>query len=207
MRIRKRWIWITLLLVAAAAAWWLRPFQQGYVANSPPPNPRLVMLGDSMTAGVGASAGQDLPSQLSRLIRRPVLNAGASGETIHDGLLRVDRLLARGPGTVIVFLGGNDRLQKIPLERSEADLRQIVQRIQRARAMVVLVGFSGTPGDGYESMFERVARDCDCLFVPDVLSGIFFNPSMKADPIHPNDKGYALIAERIADKMKPYLGP
>ena len=205
MRVSKRGLWIGAAAAAATAAWLFWPSGEGYVANAPPSNPTLVMLGDSMTSGVGASAGQELPAQLGRLLGREVVNRGAPGETTADALKRLEAIVALRPGTVVIFLGGNDRLQKRPIAETESDLGRIVERLQAAGAMVALVGFQGTPWDGYGSMFKRVARKHGCVLVPDALEGILFSPQMKFDPIHPNDKGYALIAQRIAKRLGPHL--
>jgi acyl-CoA thioesterase-1 len=197
---------VAVLGLAAAALWLREPVgTAGPVVNSPPPNRRIAMLGDSMTSGMGAARGNDLPAQLGRLLGRKVRNWGVAGETTGGALETLPRLVAPRPGTVIVFLGGNDVLQKVPDEEAEANLRRIVETCQRAGSMVALIGIQGRPGDGYTGMYERLAYELGCVFIPDVLDGIFFNPKLKADAIHPNDAGYALIAERIAEALEAHL--
>jgi lysophospholipase L1-like esterase len=133
-----------------------------------------------------------------------VINAGVSGDTTEGALARVDAdVLANDPRIVIVGLGGNDFLRGVGIASTEANLRAIVKEIQRGGAMVVLLGFRfPSLGANYESMYERVAEEEGCLFVADVLDGILIDPALKSDQIHPNGRGYKLIAERVAGPLR-----
>lgn len=202
------WGWNLLILAVVGLGWlaWQRQHDYaGSIRNSPPPNPRIYMLGDSLTYGSGADPGKDLPTLLAQLIHRNVTNGGIPGETSGSVLSRVDEVIERRPGTLIILLGGNDVLQKVPAEQVEQNLGSIIDRAQSAGSMVVVVGMNGRPFDGYSKMYARLAAEYECVLVPDVLSGIFFNSEMKADPIHPNSKGYALMAERIAERIEKYI--
>lgn len=197
-----------IIIVLLAGGWWVWKARQDYsgaVRNFPPSNARILMLGDSMTAGVGADPGNDLPTLLAKRLGRPVINAGVSGETTRSVLGRVDKILSSRPGTLIVLLGGNDVLRKIPAEEVERNLASIIERAQGAGCMVVLVGMNGRPLDGMSGVYVRLAKQYQCLFVPDILDGIFFNNRYKADAIHPNSEGYVIMADRIAERLKPYL--
>jgi lysophospholipase L1-like esterase len=170
------------------------------VRNLDTANRAIVSLGDSLTAGVGAAPGADLATLLARAIGRPVHNAGVSGDTTEAARRRIgtDVLPAR-PGIVLVCLGGNDFLRRTGVDRAEENLTAVVREIQGAGAMVVLCGFEfPSLSEDWGGMYARVAAREQCLAIPDLLDGIEGNPALKADAIHPNEKGYALMADRLA---------
>ena len=191
-----------LLLVVIAWPW---PYAK--VRNLDSRGVNVFAFGDSLTAGYGAQAGQDYPSRLSALLGEPVLNAGVSGDTTESALARLDdAVLTRDPRIVIVGLGGNDFLGGVPVATTEANLREIVRKIEGAGAMVVLLGFRfPSLNADYEAMYEKVAKEEGCLLVPRILRGILNDSSMKSDAIHPNAKGYALMAERIAGPCRKLI--
>ena len=167
----------------------------------------MIAFGDSLTAGYGADSGEDFPSRLTSLLHTTVLNAGVSGDTTEAALARLDAdVLQKDPRIVIVGLGGNDYLRGVPITGTEANLRTIVRRIQAAGAMVVLLGFKfPSLNANYEDMYERVASDQGCLLISGVLRGILTDPSLKSDEVHPNGKGYQLMAERIAGPCRKLI--
>jgi acyl-CoA thioesterase-1 len=167
----------------------------------------VIAFGDSLTAGYGAPSGEDYPTHLSQLLRVPIVNAGLSGDTTETALRRLDAdVLARDPRIVIVGLGGNDFLRGEPIANTEANLRKIVQQIHGAGAMVVLLGFRfPSMNANYATMYERVAKEEKCLLVTGVLSGILTDATLRSDAIHPNAKGYALMAERLAGPMRTLI--
>ena len=193
---------VVLLLIVVA---WPSPYAKVRDLDSRGAN--LIAFGDSLTAGYGAQPGEDYPSRLSALLGAPVINAGVSGDTTASALARVDNdVLARDPRLVLVGLGGNDFLGGVPIATTEANLREIVRKVEGAGAMVVLLGFRfpSLTAD-YESMYERVAKEEGCLLVPRILRGILNDASMKSDAIHPNARGYALMAERVAGPCKKLI--
>lgn len=176
-------------------------------ANLDTPNQGIVCLGDSLTRGYGATAGNSYPEQLARILGEPVVNAGIDGNTSGDALERLERdVLSYSPRLVIVLLGGNDFLQQIPREETIANLDRIVAQCVAAGSIVVVVhlkaGFLSNP---YRDGFESIAERHGAVFVPRILKGIFGKPSLMTDQIHPNDRGYALMAERIAEVVVPLL--
>lgn len=178
------------------------------IANFPPRSGPIIALGDSLTAGFGAQPGEAYPDRLAKLIGRDVVNRGVGGETAADALRRLDRdVLAEKPGVVIVCLGGNDLLQRRDPEATFRALDEITERCVRDGALVVLVGIQGIPlvSPDFKPRFKDVARRHACLYVPDILGGIFSKPELMADGIHPNAKGYEIVAQRIADALKPVL--
>lgn len=167
----------------------------------------VVCFGDSITRGYGATAGGDYPSKLSALLGVPVVNAGRDGDTTATALQRLEaEVLRLKPGLVIVELGGNDRLNKVPVTETLANLDRIVAACTNAGAMVVLVHVKlGLWSDPYWEGFERIAEERDVLVVKNVLRGILANPKRMSDQIHPNNDGYALLAERVAEVVEPLL--
>jgi len=167
----------------------------------------IICFGDSLTEGVGAGQGEDYPSVLSRFIAAPVVNAGHRGDTTADALNRLARdVLEKNPRLVILLLGGNDFLRQVPVGDTRKNLETIVQRIQEHGAMVVITGMKlGLFTDEYGAMMENIAEKFGALLVPQVTKGILTDSKLKSDPIHPNGAGYRLIAERVAEKVKPLL--
>jgi lysophospholipase L1-like esterase len=203
--LNKRSSVVLFLLVAAVGGWWWTHRAAPLVNASPHAGP-IVAFGDSLTSGVGADAGRGYVDQLGRLIGRPVINRGVPGNTIADaaGRLQSDVLDLR-PALVIVLLGGNDMLRRRDINESFADLKRIVERIQRSGAVVVLVGLQGlSPIGGVAGRYKALARQTGCVFVPDILDGIFGNPKLLSDHLHPNSDGYAIMAERIAEAIRPF---
>ncbi|MFN2442121.1 MAG: arylesterase [Thermoanaerobaculia bacterium] len=194
----------TLLVVLAAWALWP---SRGEVANLGSRGTSVVAFGDSLTAGVGASAESSWPSRVAADLAIPIVNAGVSGDTSQGALARLDDdVLTSDPRIVIVGLGGNDFLQNVPLATTEANLREIVRRIEDAGAMVVLLGFRFPSLKArYDEMYERIAEEEKCLLVDDVLDGILSDPALRSDPIHPNARGYAVMAERIAESLEDLI--
>ena len=199
---------IALAAVAVViAAWLLWPSRYTRVANLDSRGANVIAFGDSLTAGYGAQPGEDYPSKLSAMIGATVINAGVNGDTTESALGRVeDDVLARDPRIVIIGLGGNDFLQGIPIATTERNLRSIVRAIHGGGAMVVILGFRfPSLGASYETMYASVARDERCLLIPDLLHGILTDPSLKSDEIHPNARGYELMAERIAGPCRKLM--
>lgn len=187
---------VLVLLVA----WLLWPSPYAHVANLGSHGANIIAFGDSLTAGYGAGAGEDYPSKLGALIGHDVINAGVSGDTTEMALARIDKdVLQRDPRIVLVGLGGNDYLQGVAISTTESNLRSIVRKIDAAGAMVVLLGFRfPSLNADYEAMYARVAHDEGCLFIPNLLHGIESDNSLKSDAIHPNARGYAIMAERVS---------
>ncbi|MCE5228478.1 GDSL-type esterase/lipase family protein [bacterium] len=178
------------------------------IVNYPPPaTGPIVALGDSLTFGTGADSATCYPTVLGKMIGRPIVNKGVPGDKIADAAARLDRdVLKLKPSIVIVFLGGNDVLQQLPLDRSFQDLERIVRRIQEKGAMVVLVGIRAlSPIGGLGARYHALARETGCVYIDDALDDILTDVALRHDQIHPNAKGYHIVAERIAAAMKPYL--
>ena len=193
------------LLVVLVWALWPSPFSR--VTNLGSRGSSVIAFGDSLTAGFGASAGEDYPARLSSLIGETVVNAGVSGDTTEAALARLESdVLSRNPRIVIVGLGGNDFLHGADGPSTEAHLRTIIRKIESGGAMVVLLGFRfPSITANYGTMYARVAHDERCLLIPDLLHGILNDPALKSDEVHPNARGYQVMAERIAGPVRKLI--
>jgi acyl-CoA thioesterase I len=176
------------------------------IANYPPKEGPIVFLGDSLVEGVGASKGSDLPALLSRSIGRPVENFGVAGNTTGDGLARLDSVIAREPSVVLILLGGNDYLRRVSIDETFANLRAIIAGLQVKGAEVILLGVrGGLLSDPFESRFENLAKDTRSAYVSDVLDGLVGDSARMSDAVHPNDIGYAHVAERILPVLRKII--
>lgn len=198
-------IGLCVLLLGGLA--WTIVGGESQVTNAPPKNDTIVAFGDSLIAGVGATKGNDLVSVLSRKLGVPIINLGKSGDTTADGVARMEAVFARDPGIVILLLGGNDYLRRINTEETRANLATLITAFQERGAMVVLLGVrGGVLRDEYAPLFAALSETYHTLYVPDVLDGVFAHPNLMSDAIHPNDAGYAVIAERVHDALDAYIG-
>src|SRR5712692_372617 len=145
--------------------------------------PRIVALGDSLTAGLGLDPDQAYPAQLQQRLNREglayqVLNAGVSGDTSAGGLRRLDWALQGDVRVLIVALGGNDGLRGLPPEQLKNNLAQIIELAQARGITVVLAGMEAPPnyGRGYIVAFHQVyaalERQYRVAFVPFLLQGV-----------------------------------
>lgn len=175
------------------------------VPNLDSPGRTIVCLGDSITSGVGAAPGPPYPDLLASRLGVEVINAGVPGDTAEDGLARVDEALDADPWLVIVELGGNDILRRVPPERTEVALRQILDRLLAARVAPMLVEVDAPFAGRYADIYERLADDYDVPVVEDVLGDILRDASLKSDSIHPNARGHEELAEAIAGEVEPLL--
>jgi len=167
----------------------------------------IICFGDSLTFGYGANPQDAYPLVLLEISTRPVINAGIDGDTTTEALARLESdVLERNPLLVIIEFGGNDFLRKIPLETSISNIAQMIDRIHEKGAMVALVDISaGMFLAEYHGALDKLAREKGAIFIPEILSGIITNPSMKSDFLHPNKNGYRMIAQRIYREIEPYL--
>jgi lysophospholipase L1-like esterase len=175
------------------------------ITNYPPKNSTIVAFGDSLVSGVGATSGHDFVSVLGKRIGKNIVNLGVPGNTTADGVLRMHEVVAHDPGIVLLLLGGNDTLRRIPQETTEANLRVLIEGFLGKGAVVVLIGVrGGIIGTDREYMYERVADTNGVVYIEDILDGIFLTPELMHDGIHPNDAGYARIADRIFGVLREH---
>jgi lysophospholipase L1-like esterase len=165
----------------------------------------IICFGDSLTAGTGASKGKDYPSQLSKLISKPVINAGVPGDTTARALIRLDQdVLSRLPDMVLITLGGNDLKNGTSKDVAFENLKKIVESIQNQGARVIVGGLKFPLRDrGFGKGYEELSDQTGAILIPNILEDVIGNRKLMSDPIHPNDAGYKVIAERFFEAMRP----
>lgn len=208
-----------LAILGAAAACGRAPVEPVRPNESAPPaataavpsTPRVVFLGDSLTAGYGLPASQAYPSLVQQRLRdaglaAEVVNAGVSGDTSAGGLRRLDWSLDGDVKVLVVALGGNDALRGLSTDELRRNLAAIIERARRRSVTVVLAGMEAPPnlGTTYTSAFRQVYRDLAAEYrlalIPFLLQGVAGNAALnQADGIHPNAAG----ARKVADLVFP----
>jgi acyl-CoA thioesterase-1 len=180
---------------------------------------RLLVLGDSLTAGYGLPKNQAFPARLEAALRAAgvdvnVIDAGVSGDTSAGGLARLDWALGNPPpGYAIVELGANDGLRGLPPGAMEQNLDAIVTRLKGRGVRVLLAGMRAPPNLGrdyvaeYEAVFPRLARKHETVFYPFFLDGIATDPALnQGDGLHPDAAGVEEIVRRILPAVRQLLG-
>jgi acyl-CoA thioesterase-1 len=179
--------------------------------------PRIVFLGDSLTAGLGLERSEAVPALIqSRLkengYRYEVINAGVSGDTSASGLSRLDWSLEGNVAALVVELGANDGLRGLPVSQMKQNLTEIITRARQRGIKVILTGMEAPPNYGplYTAEFRQVYRDLakehDVVFMPFYLDGVAGDPSLNlSDGIHPNAAGSRIIEERLWRVLEPVL--
>jgi lysophospholipase L1-like esterase len=165
---------------------------------------KIICFGDSLTYGTGASKGKDYPSQLSKMISRPVINAGRPGDTTASALLRLEKdVLSYSPDIVLITLGGNDLKNGIATDVAFNNLKMIVNLIQNQGAKAIIGGLHIPFRDrGFGRGYQKLAADTGATLIPNILEDIMGNRELMSDPIHPNDAGYKIMAERFNKALR-----
>ncbi|MBG86749.1 MAG: arylesterase [Verrucomicrobiales bacterium] len=198
-----------ILLVLAGGWLFFWNSAPGEYRNLPPANTGpWVCFGDSLTEGYGAVRGKDYPSLFAQKLGTKVVNLGVSGNTTADGLARIDSAIKLKPRVVMLCLGGNDTLQQIPREQTFANLATMIDRFHRSGSFVVLVGVRSASilRDKNAEHFENLAKEKNVFYIPNILDGVFGQPALMSDKIHPNGDGYEKIAHRLEEELKPIQG-
>lgn len=171
-----------------------------------PPGATVLALGDSLTAGTGAQSDAAYPGQLSQLTGWQVVNGGVPGDTAAQALERLPALLAEHkPALVILSIGGNDLLRRLPAEAAEASIRRSVALARDAGAQVLLVGvpqpsLMAAAGSALSDhpMYERIAAELKLPLHGGGWAHVLGDTALKSDQIHPNAAGYRAFAEGLA---------
>ncbi|HAS84916.1 MAG TPA: arylesterase [Candidatus Yonathbacteria bacterium] len=187
---------IIILLTAFGTYYFAR--NEKTITNYPSGGTDIVAFGDSLVEGLGSTSGNDFVSLLSRKIGEPIVNLGNAGDTTADGLARISQLDEYNPKVVLLLLGGNDHLKKIPVADTFKNLATLIENIHARGSVVLLLGVrGGLFNDKFDTEFEILQENYNTAFVPDVLGGLFGNDKYMSDVIHPNDIGYGMIADRV----------
>jgi acyl-CoA thioesterase-1 len=179
--------------------------------------PRVVALGDSLTAGLGLTPDAAYPALLQQHLDREglqyeVVNAGVSGDTSAGGLSRLDWALDGDVRVLIVALGGNDALRGLPVEELRRNLSTIIERAQARNIKVLLAGMEAPPnfGQSYIVSFHRVyaelAKQYQVAFFPFLLQDVAGIESLnQRDGIHPTAEGARIVADNVWRSLRPLL--
>ncbi len=173
--------------------------------NLDSPGTTIVCFGDSITSGVGSGAAPSYPEILAETLGARVVNAGVAGDTTATALARIESVLEENPWLVIVMLGGNDILRRVPIENTEANLRVIVERLLEKRVALLVVEIHVPLAGPYDELFERLGEDYGVPVLEGVLAEILLDPKLKSDTVHPNAVGYRKLAEGVAERVMPLI--
>jgi len=180
--------------------------------------PVILDFGDSLTAGYGLPAGEAFPARLEAWLHHQgiearVVNAGVSGDTTAGGLARLDWALADKPDLVILALGANDALRGIEPSTVRENLDKMIGKIDASGAKVLLLGMLAPPNWGeeyrraFDQIFPELARIHHLPLYPFFLEGVAMKPELnQPDGLHPNERGVAVLVDRIAPVVARLLG-
>ncbi len=190
---------------------WLLPAS----ADQPP---RLLLLGDSISAAYGMAPEQGWASLwqqqlIAAGLPHRLINASISGNTTGDGLARLPQLLKEHqPQWVIIELGGNDGLRGYPLKTIHHNMQQMIHLSRAAGARVALIGMNIPPSYGkryseqFHALFGQIAAEQQLLLIPDFLAEIAREPLlMQEDGIHPTATAQPRLSAQLEQQLQPLL--
>ena len=179
--------------------------------------PRIVVLGDSLTAGLGLPLASAFPTRLQRhlddeALKYTVVNAGVSGDTSAGGLSRLDWALDGDVRVLVVALGGNDGLRGLPVNELSSNLSQIIERAQARGVKVALAGMEAPPNYGVEYTLEfhkaypALAKKYQVPLIPFLLERVAgISDLNQADGIHPTAEGAQIVADNVWAVLRPIV--
>ena len=204
----------SLLLLAGAAAGTTAAQAQGA-------KPRLLVLGDSLSAEYGLARGTGWVALLEQRLARDklnwqVVNASISGETTSGGRSRLAALLKEHrPRVVLIELGGNDALRGLPLAMTQTNLTEMVRAAKAAGAQVLVAGMAVPPnygrayGEQFLALFASVAKAEGTALVPFFLAGVADGPDadslFQPDRIHPKAEAHPRMLANVWPVLRPLL--
>ena len=203
MKLYFRPIWIMLALLVLAACG--EPKHAAIAAGA-----TVLVLGDSVSYGTGAGKGEDYPSLLAARTGWNVVNAGVPGDTTAGALQRLPELLEEHrPQLLLIELGGNDFLRRVPLADTAANLKSLVNQAREKDIPVVLLAMPRPNLFGAalrslsdDPLYEDIAEQTQTPLVSDIASEILSRNELKSDPIHPNADGYRQLADKLAEALR-----
>jgi len=204
--------WVQALIAAAAllAVSTASFFTTAVAAQAQDRPVKLVVFGDSLSAGLGLPANEAFPAKLARALKAKglvvdIADAGVSGDTTSGGLGRLEWSVPDGTDGVIVELGANDALRGVDPKITRAALDKILRRLQDRGIEVLLAGMQAPRNlgqayvRGFDAIYPELAKAHGVLFYPFFLEGVVLERSlMQPDGIHPNPAGVEAIVKEIA---------
>jgi acyl-CoA thioesterase I len=179
---------------------------------------KVVVLGDSLSAGLGLAAPDAFPAKLQKALKDKgvdveITNAGVSGDTASGGRDRLDWSVPKGTDAVIVELGANDALRGTDPAITRSALSDIVKGLRARGVAVLLLGMLAPPnyGSDYATRFNTIYPDLSKSFgvplYPFFLDGVAADPKLnQADGIHPTAEGVDIIVKKILPTVEAFLG-
>jgi acyl-CoA thioesterase-1 len=179
--------------------------------------PRIVFLGDSLTAGLGLATDRSFPSLIKRKLKEKgldydVINAGVSGDTSAGGVRRLDWSMEGDVRVLILALGGNDGLRGLPTTEMKKNLAAVLDRARERKVPVILAGMEAPPNYGpeytreFRDVYAELATEYKVRFIPFLLQGVAGDASLnQADGIHPNLRGAEIVADLVWAELEPAL--
>lgn len=165
----------------------------------------ILAFGDSLTVGIGGS-GTDYPARLQQLIKRKVINAGSSGELTGEAISRLERTLVNTEADFMILCHGqNDFYANVPEVRIKANLIKLINTAQAKNLQVLVLGLPEPGKNGSHALFQTVTEQTGSSLDLTSISQVLSNPLYKADPAHLNADGYRLLANNLAETLKPWL--
>jgi acyl-CoA thioesterase-1 len=204
-----------LIIVTIACAVAFTGPLRGQTAQPPA---KIVVLGDSLSAGFGLPAQDAFPAKLDAALKRKaiaatVTNAGVSGDTATGGLERLDWSVPDGADAVIVELGANDMLRGVDPAVTRKALDAIIGKLKARHIAVLLCGMRAAPNMGadyareFDAMYPALASTHGVVFYPFFLEGVAADQSLnQPDGLHPTAAGVDAIVERILPKVEELVG-
>jgi acyl-CoA thioesterase-1 len=187
--------------------------------EGPEPKPiKMVVLGDSLSAGLGLSASSAFPARLQKSLKLngisvDMINAGVSGDTSSGGRDRLDWSVPEGTDAVIVELGANDALRGTDPAVTRKALSDILTRLKARKIAVLLCGMIAPPnyGSDYSARFNAIYPDLAKSFgvplYPFFLQGVAADAKLnQADGMHPTAEGVDVIVKNILPTVEAFLG-
>jgi acyl-CoA thioesterase-1 len=179
---------------------------------------KMVVLGDSLSAGLGLSASAAFPGRLQKALKSngievDMVNAGVSGDTSSGGRDRLDWSVPAGTEAVIVELGANDALRGIDPSVTRAALTDIITRLKARGIAVLLCGMVAPPNYGsdysarFNAIYPELAKSFGVPLYPFFLQGVATVTALnQADGMHPTPEGVDLIVKNILPTVEAFLG-
>ncbi len=175
-----------------------------------PAGSKVLALGDSLTAGYGVKPEQAWPALLAGQTRWVVINGGISGDTSEGALARLPALLEEhAPALVLVTLGGNDMLRKVPESRTLDNLTQILAQSQARGAKVVMlatprpsVGGAVFRNLSAAEFYRELAKSQRVPLIEDAIADVLSDPQLKVDALHPNAAGHVKLTGKVFAGLK-----
>lgn len=167
----------------------------------------IVAVGDSLTYGYGTTLDKSYPSVLSKKIGMTVINEGINGDTSIGVLNRIEDIIKNhNPRMIILGIGGNDMLRRTPREETIRNINKTIEIIKAANIIPIILAepepsiFGATVGSLSDADFyKEIASKQNVFIIENTFSKYLSNNDYKSDPIHLNEKGYALVAKDVRD--------